>query len=163
MSKTIKIARFKSPRNIYIIVDDDDYEHLKDKTFSIAFAHGKMKVVHRVNQRSINLTDYILPAKEGFIVDHIDRNTLNNQKNNLRYLTQPLNVQNRGMFSHNTSGYKGVSYTGYSYRTKYTSNGISYTKEGFKTAIEAAQYYDILVKQHSLLPDAPTNKSLGLL
>src|SRR5690625_2974198 len=42
--------------------------------------------------------------------DHINRDSLDNRKNNLRAATGSLNTANRGMQSNNTSGYKGVSW-----------------------------------------------------
>lgn len=44
------------------------------------------------------------------LVDHKDRNTHNNIKDNLRDVNKKLNCINSGMFSNNTSGYKGVSF-----------------------------------------------------
>lgn len=43
-------------------------------------------------------------------VDHINRDGLDNRLNNLRYATNSEQGHNKGMFSHNTSGVKGVSY-----------------------------------------------------
>jgi len=43
-------------------------------------------------------------------IDHIDGNGLNNCWDNLRQGTRSQNLINTKMFSHNTSGYKGVSY-----------------------------------------------------
>lgn len=41
-------------------------------------------------------------------LDHRDTNPLNNLEENLRPCTRQQNNMYRGMFSHNTSGYKGV-------------------------------------------------------
>jgi hypothetical protein len=45
---------------------------------------------------------------EGFLVDHEDMDTLNNQFYNLRKCNKAQNGRNRGKQSNNTSGYKGV-------------------------------------------------------
>jgi hypothetical protein len=50
------------------------------------------------------------PIPEGYTVDHADRDTLNNRRSNLRLATSSQQMQNRGTFRSNTSGYRGVSW-----------------------------------------------------
>ena len=53
----------------------------------------------------------VMKAQNGFVVDHKDFNTLNNQKNNLRLVKQFQNCSNRsGLQTNNTSGYHGISW-----------------------------------------------------
>lgn len=44
-----------------------------------------------------------------FEIDHINRNTRDNRKKNLRIVTKSQNIRNRKKCSNNTSGYTGVN------------------------------------------------------
>lgn len=54
----------------------------------------------------------------GFLIDHIDGNTLNNNITNLRKVCHLENARNTKMSSRNVSGYKGVS----KYKTSFSAN-----------------------------------------
>lgn len=47
---------------------------------------------------------------QGFVVDHIDGNGLNNTKANLRIVSNEQNTRNTTISKRNASGYKGVSF-----------------------------------------------------
>lgn len=49
--------------------------------------------------------------KRGFVVDHRDRDGLNNRRANLHHVTKGMNTRNADLRSDNKSGYKGVSPT----------------------------------------------------
>lgn len=57
-----------------------------------------------------NLHRLLMNEPDGMVVDHIDGNTLNNTRDNLRICTQRENAKNQGVRKNNTSGYKGVSF-----------------------------------------------------
>lgn len=57
----------------------------------------------------VKLHRYIMSAPKGLMVDHINGNTLDNRKNNLRIVTSSENQQNRrGAQRNSKSGVRGV-------------------------------------------------------
>jgi hypothetical protein len=105
MTKEIPLTRGK-----FAIVDDDDYEYLSNhKWYAInSGGYATRSYVEDGKRIFVRMHRLIMNVPEGFIVDHIDGNTLNNQKSNLRICTRAENCRNRGLNKNNTSGYKGV-------------------------------------------------------
>lgn len=99
---------------------------------------GKLYLNHRVIWSMIKGD---IPS--GMEIDHIDRNPQNNAISNLRIATSSNNKWNMGIPSHNTSGYKGVSY--HKNSGKFTAQIKRYGKMKhlgyFKTAEEASAAY----------------------
>lgn len=139
------MKRIVMKNNNIVLVDNEDYEKLmgiggwyKDgRGYAIAdkIINGKRTIIdmHRL----------IHPPKEGFIVDHIDQNKLNNQKSNLRDATKSLNALNSGMWKHNKSGYKGVCWSKQAnkWRATINHNGKQIHIGFFGKAKEAATAY----------------------
>jgi hypothetical protein len=64
-----------------------------------------------INKKHYALARIVFLMHYGYlpeIVDHADCNPMNNCISNIRAATKAENQRNAGMFSHNTSGYKGV-------------------------------------------------------
>ena len=148
-----------------ILLDDGDYDYIV-----ACIRHGEVLCI--VNHRYVGFTrarvgiplhDIILgKAPTGFVTDHEDRDTYNNQRTNLRHVTQAQNSQNTGFRKNNTSGFKGVNAVASGkFTTELLVNGKRYRQGRFLTARDAAIAYDQLVIQHG--SKAPTNASLGLL
>lgn len=101
------------------IVDDDMYEELSRWKWHLStsgYAH-RTPSVYTSNGRTskhIPMHRHILglgSIKEDPVhVDHINGNTLDNRRENLRIATCSQNSANRRMRKDNTSGYKGVSW-----------------------------------------------------
>ena len=53
---------------------------------------------------------FIMECDTEMFIDHIDGNTLDNRKGNLRVCTRTENTRNRTTLKRNISGYRGVSY-----------------------------------------------------
>lgn len=88
-----------------IIVDEED-EHLLE-AHSWCFKDGKYPLA-RIKGKNVYLHHLIL--KSTFLVDHIDRNPLNNRRSNLRPSNKSTNSMNSKLRTDNTSGIKGVSW-----------------------------------------------------
>lgn len=67
--------------------------------------HQKTYQAHRVIWEMM-----VGPIGDGLDIDHKDGNAWNNRLDNLRPCTKSQNMMNRRKPSHNTSGYKGVSW-----------------------------------------------------
>lgn len=111
--KKIKLTQGK-----YTIVDDEDYEYLNSfrwcahkggNTF-YAERHSDLDPVTE-KRKIISMHRVIMKTPKGFYTDHINRNGLDNRKENLRICTLGENVKNTRKYSNNTSGYKGVSWS----------------------------------------------------
>lgn len=88
-----------------ILLDNEDkylldrYKwHLKDGKYLRTSINGIGHYMHHI----------ILNSRK--LIDHIDRNPLNNMKSNLRFATKSTNAMNTRIPSNNTSGIKGVSW-----------------------------------------------------
>lgn len=114
--------------------EDNNHVHVKMHRFIYEYHYGKIL--------------------EGMIVDHVDRNPLNNQLSNLRLATKQQNTANCSKSKNNTSGFIGVyhehikdkKFNNFNYWTAYVSKSkkryskrFSYTEEG---KIQAAKWYD---------------------
>ena len=86
------------------------------------------------------------------LVDHRDRDTLNNTRSNLRVCTRSQNQQNSvGKPSQRRSRFKGVSYSKNrkkSWRATIWVNGKQIHGGYFATEEEAARSYDRLAREH---------------
>lgn len=58
----------------------------------------------------LRLHSLILGKKKGFEIDHINRNPLDNRKENLRFVTKTQNQANKTTSKKSSSKYKGVSW-----------------------------------------------------
>ncbi|NJP41191.1 endonuclease [Oscillospiraceae bacterium HV4-5-C5C] len=56
------------------------------------------------------LHDYLFEHRDGFEIDHINLDTLDNRRCNIRYCTHQQNQMNQPLQQNNTSGVSGVSY-----------------------------------------------------
>jgi len=152
------------------IVDDEDFEWLSQWSWCYAEKNtgspiGYAKRGFKLNGRSklLKMHREIMKAPPELQVDHIDGNTLNNQKSNLRICTRNQNNINR-ISKSGVSGYKGVYWfkPDQKWRAKIKLNKKEMLLGYFKCAKEAAMKYDeAAIKLFGEF--AKTNKAMGLL
>jgi len=95
-------------------VDDEDYISLNQYKWT---GTGAKKYRYAIRTITINKKLYqvrmhriIMHAPTELIIDHINGDTLDNRKSNLRIVTYQQNSSNVRLYSHNKSGYAGVSW-----------------------------------------------------
>ena len=85
-----------------------------------------------------------MDRRKGYVIDHIDRNKLNNRRSNLRYATRQQNAQNisKDPDTH-TSNYKGVHWR--KDRSKWSAKCAGKFLGNFDDESWAAYAYDCYV------------------
>jgi len=102
----------------FALVDDSDYEDLNRYKWCVMESDNIFYALRSVriskNKYHILMHRVILGLSrgDGLLTDHIDRNGLNNQRNNLRIVNHSQSSRNRRLQSNNSSGYRGVSWHG---------------------------------------------------
>lgn len=142
--KTLKINSSKYGL-INVLLDDEDYERIekdfKNLKWTITKNRNKFYVQKTVNDKHIYLHRYIMNCPKDKYVDHINHNTLDNRKQNLRITNNADNLRNGEIRVNNKTGVKGVYFD--NKRNKYVAN-IKVNYKGiflgrFDTLEEAAQ------------------------
>lgn len=127
---------------ISFYIDADDYEKVSKKQWRISQKRQKYYVISGSNKKGtgIYLHQFLLAPKEGFDIDHIDGNSLNNRKVNLRYVTHQENNDNiLATRIDNHIGIRGISYNKKShlYQVDFSYHKKRYYLKPWKTLEEA--------------------------
>jgi hypothetical protein len=86
-------------------VDSEDVQRSVEKYF---WSFNGRYAVNILN--GIHMSRFIMGAKKGEQVDHINRDKLDNRKKNLRFVTHQQNVWNRCVYKNNKIGVRGVQF-----------------------------------------------------
>lgn len=130
-------------RGLVTIVDDEDYERFRH--FKWHATTGKNPYAARcchIAKKKFFLHNLIMGVTElKREVDHINRQSLDNRRSNLRIATMAANAQNC-FHSHNTSGVKGVSWCKVKRKWKMQIGRNAKFQGYFETKEEAAMAYN---------------------
>lgn len=136
--------RIKLTKGLFVEVDDELFEELNQWKWYAGghknYPYATRSEPNSTGDKKIRMHRFIMNPKPHELIDHIDRNTLNNKRQNLRICTTGQNKANsRG--SKNPSGFKGVFK-----RKKYVAmiviNGELTYLGSFIKAEDAALAYD---------------------
>lgn len=101
----------------FALVDDGDYNNLSMFKWTKCQNYAGRTIGKRGNQKRLLMHRVILDAPSDMYVDHINGNTFDNRRSNLRLASPWQNAQNRGMVpSTNKSGYRGVYFSKQKYK-----------------------------------------------
>lgn len=145
------MKEIKITKGLVTQVDDEDYERLVKHSWCASIqTSGRRKPYLRVNGRAwvggvlkvVSIPRIILGITDPkIIIDHIDGNTLNNQKSNLRTCTAAQNAQNRTVAPRGKR-YRGVHIQRGSVIAQITANRKTYYLGTFNSEHEAARAYN---------------------
>lgn len=133
------------------LVDDEDFERLNrfkwfaHKRHGIFYAGRQVTVIYipetkYFKQRMVHMHQVLLVPPEGLMCDHIDGDGLNNQKSNLRIVTNRQNMQNIHKVN-KTSRFPGISKNYNQWQSDIYVNGKRQHLGLFPTEEEAAVAY----------------------
>jgi len=136
-------VKFKLVNGVETRVDRDDLGLLGGRRW-YAYRIGGTTYVR--GEDGVYLHRVIMKPPPDMEVDHINRNGLDNRRENLRVVSHLENLMNTGMYAHNTSGYRGVTWYRGGWMAQTKHKGVTYSFRGIRDKETAAIIRDLLVK-----------------
>jgi hypothetical protein len=139
MSKEIPLSR-----GFVTIVDDEDYGELSKHKWTYDGNGYAVRYARTPDGRRArkSMSRQIMGDPVGFWVDHINSDTLDNRRNNLRICTPAENCRNRAVTKRKKGFPKGVNKRGSRFQAQIRSEGQAIYLGMYRTAEEAACAYD---------------------
>jgi len=155
-----EVKRIPLPNDRYTLVDAEDYDYFSQWNWSVhsdGYAHRNLYTGRKATG-NIRLHRAIIKAQPDQIVDHINRDKLDNRKSNLRICASGENRANSGLNRNNKAGLKGV----HKKVSRYIARHKRVDLGRFDDAIDAAKCYDAALTER-FGHYAATNENLGLI
>lgn len=149
-----------------ILLDDADAKLFDSRNWYMAVVKNKYFYVSAGSRKNATtLQRELMKPKLGFVVDHINGNTLDYRRSNLRVCTYSQNMQNAGKIPSNHSKFKGVTFVSSNRKNHWRAHICLPEKTlclgYFGSDVEAARKYDSVARE--LFGEfARTNESMGL-
>ncbi len=143
MSKQIELSQGK-----IAIVDDEDFEYInKWKWCATKRYNGSFYAISTDNKKSVYMHRIIMNPPDGVYVDHINRDSLDNRKCNLRYATNSQNQMNTTAKKNSSTKVKGVFRYGDKFSSQISYDGKRVFLGHFSTIEEAKKAYDLAAQK----------------
>lgn len=88
----IKVKNKYDNKNIICLVSEEDWFYLKQYKWQV---HNQGYCQGRIKGKVSIMHNIIIGKKEGYVIDHINGNRLDNRRENLRHVTPSQNAQNK--------------------------------------------------------------------
>jgi len=135
-------------------IDEDDRHYLTDYRWYL----NKGYLTSRINGITTGLHRLIAGARPGEVVDHINGDTLDNRKSNLRIVSVQGNSLNRKLNSNNLYGWLGVSKTDFGYVAQIKVDGKMIGLGTFETPEMAGQVVEVIRDLRDWWLDTPFDR-----
>lgn len=136
-----------APSGHIFLVDEEDWDILPKRGWYDHPHHTGKFYMKRDYRRKPRVTKQmhavIMKTPWGCGVDHINGNTLDNRRENLRICTNSQNVCNKGNYKNSISKYKGVCPRKDKWLTQIQRNGIKMYIGLYETEEMAAHQYNL--------------------
>lgn len=128
------------------LVDDEDFEYLSKFKWTVKIGR---RTVYAVRHLEIPMHRVVIQVDDDKVVDHINRDGLDNRKKNLRTCTHLENRRNSTGKIGGTSKYKGVTWNKQhkKWKARVHINRKEIFLGYFKNEEDAAKAYDIKAKE----------------
>lgn len=130
-------------KNQFTVVDSRTKKEILKHKYCASISGGKYYAVTYIDSKQVYLHRLLTDAPQGSVVDHINGNTLDNRKRNLRLCLHKENVRNQRLHPDKLQKYRGVDYmkSKEKYRARITVDGKEIHLGLFDTDVEASSAY----------------------